>query len=47
MPSNQQETHNIQAWSLINRKYLGQGVRVKDSAVQSVARLETVCYLLY
>ncbi|MEK3866042.1 helix-turn-helix transcriptional regulator [Paenibacillus sp. FSL H7-0716] len=29
MPNNQQETHNIQAWSLINRKYLGQGVRVK------------------
>ena len=29
MPKNQQETHKIQAWSLINRKYLGQGVRVK------------------
>lgn len=29
MPKNQQEPHKIQAWSLINRKYLGQGVRVK------------------
>ncbi|QSF46769.1 MULTISPECIES: helix-turn-helix domain-containing protein [Paenibacillus] len=29
MPKNQQESHKIQAWSLINRKYLGQGVRVK------------------
>lgn len=29
MPNNQQESHNIQAWSLINRKYLGKGVRVK------------------
>jgi transcriptional regulator with XRE-family HTH domain len=25
----QQERHSIQAWSLINRKYLGKGVRVK------------------
>ncbi|CAM2963162.1 helix-turn-helix domain-containing protein [Paenibacillus sediminis] len=25
----QQEKHNIQAWSLMNRKYLGKGVRVK------------------
>ena len=29
MPKNQPESHKIQAWSLINRKYLGQGVRVK------------------
>ncbi|WP_151736147.1 helix-turn-helix domain-containing protein [Paenibacillus tengchongensis] len=29
MSKNQPESHNIQAWSLINRKYLGQGVRVK------------------
>ncbi|SES98540.1 helix-turn-helix transcriptional regulator [Paenibacillus sp. NFR01] len=29
MPKNQQELHHIQAWSQINRKYLGQGVRVK------------------
>jgi transcriptional regulator with XRE-family HTH domain len=26
---NQPEQHSIQAWSLINRKYLGKGVRVK------------------
>lgn len=25
----QQEQHSIQAWSLINRKYLGKGIRVK------------------
>ena len=25
----QQEKHSIEAWSLINRKYLGKGVRVK------------------
>ncbi|MBE0341967.1 hypothetical protein E4V51_13330, partial [Paenibacillus sp. 28ISP30-2] len=25
----QQDKHSIQAWSLINRKYLGKGVRVK------------------
>ncbi|GIO52566.1 helix-turn-helix domain-containing protein [Paenibacillus cellulositrophicus] len=25
----QQEPHSIQAWSLINRKYLGKGIRVK------------------
>ncbi|ASA20617.1 helix-turn-helix domain-containing protein [Paenibacillus donghaensis] len=29
MSNNQPEPHKIQAWSLINRKYLGQGVRVK------------------
>ncbi|WP_410511850.1 helix-turn-helix transcriptional regulator [Paenibacillus sp. BR2-3] len=29
MPRNQPEPHKIQAWSQINRKYLGQGVRVK------------------
>ncbi|MBT2289410.1 helix-turn-helix transcriptional regulator [Paenibacillus albidus] len=29
MPTNQPDSHKIQAWSLINRKYLGQGVRVK------------------
>lgn len=29
MPNNQPDSHKIQAWSLINRKYLGQGVRVK------------------
>ncbi|BFH64270.1 MULTISPECIES: helix-turn-helix domain-containing protein [Paenibacillus] len=28
MPT-QQEQHSIQAWSLINRKYLGKGIRVK------------------
>ncbi len=26
---NQPEQHSIQAWSLINRKYLGKGIRVK------------------
>ncbi|WP_379137195.1 helix-turn-helix domain-containing protein [Paenibacillus sp. sgz500958] len=29
MPRNQPEPHKIQAWAKINRKYLGQGVRVK------------------
>ena len=29
MPTNQPEPHKIQAWAEINRKYLGQGVRVK------------------
>jgi len=29
MPNNQPEPHKIQAWAEINRKYLGQGVRVK------------------
>lgn len=29
MSKNQLESHKIQAWSLINRKYLGKGVRVK------------------
>lgn len=29
MPTNHPEPHKIQAWAEINRKYLGQGVRVK------------------
>jgi len=29
MSANHPEPHNIQAWAQINRKYLGQGVRVK------------------
>lgn len=41
MAKNQQETHKIQAWSLINRKYLGQGVRVKDFAAPNAARSAT------
>lgn len=29
MPTNQSEPYMIQAWSLVNRKYLGKGVRIK------------------
>ncbi|WP_025689541.1 helix-turn-helix domain-containing protein [Paenibacillus zanthoxyli] len=29
MPTNQSEPYKIQAWSRVNRKYLGKGVRIK------------------
>lgn len=45
MPKNQPESHKIQAWSLINRKYLGQGVRVKDFAGLNAVKSATVCCL--